>query len=125
MPELPLMICHCYLSKVGLQAVYVISLLHHLWAVSFSRSKLLSFKWKGVTWVYLGLRGNKRAGWGNFLCSTMRSDNKRPNIPPDLSLGQDIATAFNTKTQTTADNGETYFTLVIMARKVHCFKKKN
>lgn len=60
MPELPLMICHCYLSKLGLQAVYVISLLHHLQTVSFSSSKLFSFKLKGVTQVDLGLRGNKK-----------------------------------------------------------------
>lgn len=96
--ELPLIICHCYLSKPGLQAVYITSLLHHLWAMSFSSSKCISFQLKGVALVYLDLRKNKELSEGNFLYATMSYNGKILNVPQNLSLGQNTATTFNTKT---------------------------
>lgn len=98
MPELPLMICHCYLSKPGLQVVDVISLLHHLWAVSFSSCKLISLKLKEGHSVHLNLgENNKGLDGGKFLCTT-RYDSNILNVLPKPFTGTGSSHEFNTKT---------------------------
>lgn len=112
-PELPLMICPCYLSKPGLQALSVSRLLHHLWAMSVPCCKLISFN-----------SGEPGLNWENSLWTTMRYNVKILDVPQNLSLRQDTAMTLTQRPQTTANKEETYFTSVIMARKWH-FTKRN